>query len=122
MLRFGEPAAGSIRAGGVPLATLDPAAWRSQVAGVGQRPYLFHGTVADNIRLARPAATDEEVVAAARAAYADAFICDLALGYATPVGEHGARLSGGEWGLAVGLALAGTFWMEARKWLLSRTI
>jgi ABC-type multidrug transport system fused ATPase/permease subunit len=96
LLRFVEPDGGTICAGGVPLAAFEPAAWRSRVAWVSQRPHLFHGTVADNIRLACPGATDEEVVAAARAAHADTFIQGLALGYATPVGERGARLSGGQ--------------------------
>jgi ABC-type multidrug transport system fused ATPase/permease subunit len=96
LLRFIEPDSGSISVGGVPLATIDLGAWRSHVAWVPQRPHLFHGTVADNIRLARPDARDDEVRAAAAEAGADGFIAALPLGYATPVGEDGARLSGGE--------------------------
>ena len=65
LLRFIEPDAGSIRVGGVPLASIDLAAWRSHVAWVPQRPYLFHGSVADNIRLARPDASADEIRAAA---------------------------------------------------------
>ena len=96
LLRFLDPDAGRITVGGVPLASIDLAAWRSHVAWVPQLPHLFHGTVADNICLARARATDEEVHAAAREAGADAFILGLPHGYATPVGEDGARLSGGE--------------------------
>ena len=61
-----------------------------------QAPHLFHGSVADNIRLARPDAPPEAVVEAARAAGADEFIDDLPDGYNTPVGEDGVRLSGGQ--------------------------
>jgi len=96
LLRFIEPDAGSISVGDVPLATIDLGAWRSHVAWVPQRPHLFHGTVADNIRLARPDAGDDEVRAAASEAGADGFIAALPLGYDTPVGEDGSRLSGGE--------------------------
>jgi ABC-type multidrug transport system fused ATPase/permease subunit len=63
---------------------------------VPQLPHLFHGTVADNIRLGRPEAGQREVEAAAAAAHAHAFVRDLPLGYATPIGEGGARLSGGQ--------------------------
>jgi len=63
---------------------------------VPQRPHLFDGSIGDNIRLARPAATDEEVAAAARAANAGEFIERLPKGYDTSVGEDGARLSGGQ--------------------------
>ena len=57
---------------------------------------MFHGTVADNLRLARPDASEKELVAAARAANAHGFVSDLPHGYETPIGEEGARLSGGE--------------------------
>lgn len=110
LLRFVEPDAGVILVGGVPLATIDDAAWRAHVAWVPQRPHLFHGTVADNIRLARPDASDAEVRAAARAAGADAFIDDLPGGYETPVGEGGARLSGGQ---RQRIAIARAFLAEA---------
>jgi ABC-type multidrug transport system fused ATPase/permease subunit len=63
---------------------------------VPQAPHLFHGTVAANLRLARPEATDTEVAAAAEAAGATAFIDDLPDGLATPIGEDGIRLSGGQ--------------------------
>ena len=71
LLRFLEPDGGSILVGGVPLAAIDGAAWRAHVAWVPQRPYLFHGSVADNIRLARPDASDVALHEAAREAGAD---------------------------------------------------
>jgi ATP-binding cassette subfamily B protein len=58
--------------------------------------YLFSGTVKDNIGFGRPGATDEEIIAAARAAHAHDFIMGFENGYDTPVGEHGAQLSGGQ--------------------------
>jgi ATP-binding cassette subfamily C protein CydD len=96
LLRFSAPQSGSIIVDGVPLHDLDPAAWRAQVAWVPQQPYLFYGTLADNVRLARPAATQAEVLAAAKAAHAHEFIQRLPQGYDTPIGEQGARLSGGQ--------------------------
>jgi len=96
LLRFVEPDAGSVLVGGVPLAAVEPERWRALVAYVPQQPWLFHGTVSDNIRLARPGAADREVVAAARAAHAHEFVSGLPAAYETPVGEGGARLSGGE--------------------------
>ena len=96
LLRFLEPDAGRVLVGDVPLDTIDLARWRAEVAWVPQRPHLFHGTVADNIRLAGPDAGDAAIRAAAREAGADAFIAALPLGYATPVGEDGVRLSGGQ--------------------------
>jgi ATP-binding cassette, subfamily C, bacterial CydD len=96
LLRFVEPDSGAVFVGGVPLNAVDPVRWRTRVAYVPQHPSLFHGTVADNIRLGRLDATDEEVVAAARAAQAHRFVSALPAGYASPVGERGALLSGGE--------------------------
>ena len=96
LLRFVEPDAGAVLVGGVPLNAVDPVCWRRMVACVPQHPGLFHGTIADNIRLGRPDATNEEVVAAALAAYAHGFVTALPAGYATQVGDRGARLSGGE--------------------------
>jgi ATP-binding cassette subfamily C protein CydD len=96
LLRFIEPNSGSIIVGRTPLNDIDPATWRSHLAWVPQHPHLFYGTVADNIRLAKAGATDEEVIAAARAAHAHEFIANLPFAYDTPIGENGARLSGGE--------------------------
>ncbi len=63
---------------------------------VTQEPYLFHATIKENIQYARPDATDEQIQAAARAAYIDEFVTGLPHGYDTIVGERGYRLSGGE--------------------------
>jgi ATP-binding cassette, subfamily C, bacterial CydD len=96
LLRFIDADAGRISVGGVSLDDIDRAMWRGQVAWVPQLPHLFYGTVADNIRLARPEAGMDAVIAAARAAHADEFIGALPRGYDTPLGEEGARLSGGQ--------------------------
>ena len=96
LLRFIEPDTGRILVGDTELAQLEPAAWRTRVAWVPQRPYLFHGTVDDNIRLARPDASDDAVRQAAAEAGATDFISAMPDGYATRVGEGGARLSGGQ--------------------------
>ncbi len=96
LLRFIEPQRGSITVDGVPLSEIDPVTWRGQVAWVPQRPHLFYGTVADNIRLAKADATVAEIVAAAQAAHAHEFIVKLPQGYDTSIGEQGARLSGGQ--------------------------
>jgi ABC-type transport system involved in cytochrome bd biosynthesis fused ATPase/permease subunit len=96
LLQFLHPTSGRILAGGVDLAGVDPALWRRQVASVPQRPHLFSGTAAENIGLGKPGASLDEIVAAAKAAHAHEFLAALPQGYATPLGEHGARLSGGQ--------------------------
>jgi ATP-binding cassette subfamily C protein CydD len=96
LLRFIESDSGTISAGGVPIGSLDLADWRAHIGWVPQRPHLFFGSVAENIRLARPEATDSEVAAAAEAASAHSFISALPRGYETQIGENGTRLSGGE--------------------------
>jgi ATP-binding cassette subfamily C protein CydD len=110
MLRFIEPDQGAITVGGQPLDALSPAAWREQVAWVPQNPYLFHGTVAENICLARPDASLDQVESAASQASASGFIEALPKGYGTVIGERGARLSGGE---AQRIALARAFLKDA---------
>jgi thiol reductant ABC exporter CydD subunit len=105
LLRFMEPDRGLITVNGEPLCRLSPAAWRQTVAWMPQEPYLFHDTVAQNIRLSRPDATPDQIVWAARQAQAHAFIEALPQGYDTVVGERGARLSGGE-GQRIALARA----------------
>ncbi|MFI1656499.1 thiol reductant ABC exporter subunit CydD [Streptomyces sp. NPDC020472] len=87
---------GSVRIGGIELGTLDPEEWRSRIAWVPQRPYLFAGTVAQNVRLARPDASDEAVRDALRDAGADGFVAGLPQGLDTPLGEDGAGLSAGQ--------------------------
>ena len=110
LLGFIAPQGGMITVGGVPLDTLDADAWRARVAWVPQRPYLFNASLIDNVRLGRPEATPDEVAWAARQAHADAFIRALPEGYATVIGERGARLSGGQ---AQRIALARAFLKDA---------
>ncbi|MEU2239824.1 thiol reductant ABC exporter subunit CydD [Streptomyces sp. NPDC018338] len=87
---------GSVRVGGEDLTALDLEAWRSRIAWVPQRPYLFAGTIAENVRLARPDASDEAVREALRDAGADGFVRGLPEGLDTPLGEDGAGLSAGQ--------------------------
>ncbi|WP_037708054.1 thiol reductant ABC exporter subunit CydD [Streptomyces griseus] len=97
VLGFTEPeAGGAVRVGGVDLAELDPEAWRARIAWVPQRPYLFAGSIAENVRLARPGASDAEVRAALRDAGADSFVDGLPDGAGTVLGEDGAGLSAGQ--------------------------
>lgn len=96
LLRFLAPDRGLITASDVSITTIDPGAWRKAIAWVPQLPHLFTGTVADNIRLARPEATTAEIIIAAKNAHAHAFIESLPQGYNTAIGENGARLSGGQ--------------------------
>jgi thiol reductant ABC exporter CydD subunit len=109
LLRFVEPSAGEITVDGRPLSAYPAAEWRRLVAWAPQLPHLFHGTIADNVRLGRPPASLAEVEAAARAARADGFVREMAAGYATAVGEDGARLSGGQ---RARVALARAFLMD----------
>lgn len=115
LLGFLRPQSGTIRVDGCSCPHLDSALWRARLAWVSQSPYLFDATIADNIRLARPEASDEEVVAAAQAARLDDFIRSLPQGYQTVVGERGTRLSGGE---RQRLALARAFLKDADLLLL----
>ncbi len=110
LLRFLEPTEGSISADGIPAHDIAPDVWRHHLAWVPQEPHLLAAGVADNIRLARPDATDADVKEAARRAGADHFIEQLPQGWNTPIGFRGARLSGGE---AQRLALARAFLKDA---------
>ena len=94
--RFYDPLRGRVLVDGVEVSRYSLTSLREQIALVPQTPVLFAGTIADNIRYGRLAATDAEVEAAARAAHADDFIRQLPRGYQTPVAEAGATLSGGE--------------------------
>jgi ATP-binding cassette subfamily B protein len=94
--RFADPDAGAVTVDGTDLRDFTLASARSLVAVVSQDVYLFHGTVADNLRLARPDAEEQDLVTAATAANAHDFIVALPDGYDTMLGERGARLSGGE--------------------------
>jgi ATP-binding cassette subfamily C protein CydD len=115
LLGFGRPDQGEVRLNGQLLGAGPLAAWREQIAWVPQAPHLFHDTIAANIRLARPAATLAEVQRAAERAHLHEFILSLPRGYATSVGEGGARLSGGQ---AQRLALARAFLKDAPLLLL----
>ncbi|MFG3254048.1 thiol reductant ABC exporter subunit CydD [Streptomyces sp. NPDC048172] len=90
LLGFERPAEGRVRVGGVPLASLSPASWHEQIAWVPQHPYLFAGTVAENVRLARPDADDDAVCGALRSAALPEVSPSLVLG------EGGAGLSAGQ--------------------------
>jgi ATP-binding cassette subfamily B protein len=96
LLRFHDPAAGRILVDDVDLRQVDPAQLREQLALVPQQPTLFASSAFENIRYGRLDATDEEVQRAAEAAEADEFLRALPEGYASELGERGARLSGGQ--------------------------
>ena len=87
---------GEILVGGVDIEGIDPEVLLSDYSMVFQDVVLFDDTVMENIRLGKYGATDEEVLAAAKAANCDEFVDKLPNGYATPIGENGAKLSGGE--------------------------
>ncbi|MFG2650729.1 thiol reductant ABC exporter subunit CydD [Streptomyces sp. NPDC048436] len=115
LLGFVDPIAGRVTVGGTDLAELTPDAWRAHVAWVPQRPHLFAATVADNIRLGRPDASDAEVRDAARVASADLFIEELPEAYDTVLGEHGTGISAGQ---RQRIALARAFLKDAPVLLL----
>ena len=94
--RFYDATGGRVLIDGADVRTLDTGHYRRQVGIVLQDPYLFHGTILDNIRYGDPEASLQAVVEAARAANAHDFVCRLPLGYDTVVGERGQSLSGGE--------------------------
>ena len=94
--RFYDVQGGAVRIGGHDVRDLPLEFMRASVAMVLQDVFLFHGTVRDNLLLGRPDATDDEVIAAAKAAHAHEFIMQLPEGYATLIGERGVRLSGGQ--------------------------
>ena len=94
--RLWDISEGSIRVGGIDINSVDPEVLLTDYSMVFQDVVLFDDTVMENIRLGRHGATDEEVLAAAAAANCDEFVEKLPQGYATPIGENGAKLSGGE--------------------------
>jgi ATP-binding cassette subfamily C protein CydCD len=96
LLGFVAPAAGRVRVGGVDLASADLEEWRSRIAWVPQRPHLYAGTIAENVRLARPDADDAEVRGALADAGALEFVDALPAGAGTVLGEDGAGLSAGQ--------------------------
>lgn len=96
LMRFYDPASGSLEADGVDLRRIRRASWLDRIAVVTQEPFLFATSIRENIRYGRPDASDEEVLAAARAAHVDEFAASLPEGYDTEVGDAGVRLSGGQ--------------------------
>ena len=109
------PSVGRIELGGVDIATLDPAAWRRNLAWVPQRPHLFSGSLSDNIRLGAPGASADAVRVAASSAQLDEVIARLPAGLDTRLGADGAGLSIGE---RQRVALARAFLRDAPLLLL----
>lgn len=95
-MRLYDPTVGSVTIGGVDLKNMSQQSLREQIGVVFQETYLFSGSVFDNIAYARPEASPEEIIAAAKAAKAHEFIVKLPDGYNTVIGENGHTLSGGE--------------------------
>jgi subfamily B ATP-binding cassette protein MsbA len=96
ILRLYDPVKGTVTIDGADLRTCSFRSLRDKISFVGQGTFLFSASILENIRLGRPTASEEEVVAAARAANAHEFIEGLPNGYGTPVGENGVFLSGGQ--------------------------
>jgi ATP-binding cassette subfamily B protein len=94
--RFYETNAGEIFIDGKNIKTVQLASLRKAIGIVHQDVYLFAGTVLENIRYGNPAATEEEIIAAAKKAHAHEFILSLPNGYATDIGQRGVKLSGGQ--------------------------
>eukprot|EP00741_Cyanophora_paradoxa_P008173 tig00000025_g7909.t2 len=96
ILRYYDPAAGTVTVDGRDLKQLNVRWWRSQIGLVGQEPVLFATSIRENIKMGKQDATDEEIVAACKAANAHDFISKMPKGYDTYVGDIGAQLSGGQ--------------------------
>ncbi len=96
LLRFDDPDEGSIELDGVDLRNIKRESFLDQIAVVTQEPFLFDTTIGENVRYGRPDGTEEEMLAAARAAHVDEFVDQLPEGYDTRVGEFGMLLSGGQ--------------------------
>ena len=94
--RYYDVTSGRIMIDGIDIRQVTLKSLREQVALVSQEPTLFSGTIAENLRYGKPAATDAEMHSAARAAFADGFIEGLPEGFQTEIGERGVRLSGGQ--------------------------
>ena len=94
--RFYDVSEGSIRLDGIDIRSIPVSEYRSNIGLVLQEPFLFFGTIADNIAYGKPQASRQDIIAAARAAHAHEFILRLPQGYDSMVGERGQGLSGGE--------------------------
>ncbi|MCB2179823.1 thiol reductant ABC exporter subunit CydD [bacterium] len=115
LMGFIRPDSGQVLVSSTSLEQIDVDQWRSQISWIPQFPFLFNDTVAANLRLADPDASDEALIAAARQANADEFIQRLPQGYETKVGEKGAKISGGQ---AQRLSIARAFLRDAPILLL----
>jgi ATP-binding cassette subfamily B protein len=96
LLRFYDVHSGRIAIGGQDITAVSRASLRRHIAYVGQDTFLFRGTVRENIAYGRPDATEDEIISAAKGAYAHDFIMSFPQGYDTEVGEHGTQVSGGQ--------------------------
>jgi ATP-binding cassette, subfamily B, bacterial MsbA len=96
LLDFYRPQGGAIIVDGQKTRDVTRKSVRASIAYVGQEPFLFHGTIRDNIMCGKPGATEAELIAAARAAYAHDFVMSFPLGYDAQVGEVGSQLSLGQ--------------------------
>ncbi|CAD0184446.1 Lipid A export ATP-binding/permease protein MsbA [Ruegeria sp. THAF57] len=96
IMRFYDPDEGSVEIDGQDLRNVSFSSLRRKISYVGQDTFLFSTSIMENLRCSAPDATDEEVIAAAKAAHAHDFISELPKGYDTPVGENGTFLSGGQ--------------------------
>jgi ATP-binding cassette, subfamily B, bacterial MsbA len=96
ILRFYDAERGKIAIDGQDIRQVARRSLRQHLAYVGQDVFLFRGTIRDNIAFGKPGASEDEIVAAAKGAYAHDFILSFPRGYDTPVGEHGMQLSGGQ--------------------------
>ncbi len=96
MMRLYDPQSGSVEINGMDLRDVSFASLREHVSYVGQETFLFSGTVKHNISVGRDNATDEEIIAAAKAANAHDFIMNMPDGYDSKLGENGSGLSGGQ--------------------------
>jgi ABC-type multidrug transport system fused ATPase/permease subunit len=119
LLRFYETARGQVLLDDMDVGEISPAALRRLVGVVDQQPFLFSGTILDNIRLGRPEASVVEVEDAGRKAFAHEFIESLPEGYLTRVGERGVRLSGGQ---CQRIALARLFLKSPRILVLDEAV
>ncbi|BAT59658.1 putative multidrug export ATP-binding/permease protein [Variibacter gotjawalensis] len=96
ILRFYEPQSGAVLIDGTDIATVSRRSLREAIGYVGQDTFLFRGTIRDNIVFGRVGASEDEIIAAAKDAFAHEFIMSFPRGYDTPVGEQGLQLSGGQ--------------------------